>query len=738
MDSNETVQNFFAKITSIVNQIRSLGGVIEEQQIVEKVLRSLPHSHKHIVSAILEAHDLETLTVIDLMASLQTHEDLLNIHEEPELEKVFQTQVTVQHKKNTEKRRNDAGKNTTRPKNFGPQRQNNTNNNDGNYPPCIICKKSNHEPKNCYWRCKNCKIPNHSAEKCWYKPKEEAKVTENDSDQYLFTCSSSKSCDDISTWYIDSGCSNHMVCDESFFTTIDKNWKSVVTLGGGRKEKIEGRGTITVLTPQGETKMIANVQYVPTLTQNLLSVGQLLKKGFKVHFNDNTCEIVEPRGLTVVITAHMNTSNIFVLSLPPAQPKALMTDTDSVAQNSQLWHNRLGHISPSTMSYVIKEQLVDGIPDITISLHNCSSCVEAKSHRLPFPKTATRRASTPLELLHMDLWGPAPVPSLGEKKYYLLIVDDYSRYMWLYHLTNKSKTFEKFQNYKKLMENQLDKKIKAVRTDRGGEFTSNQFNKFCMESGIRRELTAPYSPQQNGIVKRRNRTILEVARSMILHSGSPKSFWGEAITTVVYILNRLPSKSLQKTTPYEVLHGQKPSMSHLKTFGCIAFTHINKGGGDKLESKSQKCILLGYSNESKAYRLLEPNTKKITIARDVIFHENEFYNWASDSTPINSTFRVPVELETSSNPIPCNGDSVEQENEPHDSESETSSPIKTRSITDLYQSTEVVMLAHTPTSHNEALQNKDWREAMVEELKTIEKNGTWLLLPRPPGKKLLA
>lgn len=184
------------------------------------------------------------------------------------------------------------------------------------------------------------------------------------------------------------------------------------------------------------------------------------------------------------------------------------------------------------------------------------------------------RAKSPLELVHASICGDMQEPSLGKKFYFLTFIDDYSRHTWVYFLKQKSEAFSCFNNFKALAEKQSEYPIKILKTDRRGKFTSNEFSDFCAKNGIQRQLISAYTPQQNGIAKRKNRTIMEMTRSMLQTKNIPNSFWGEEVATTIYILNRSPMKAVQNMTPKEAWSGHKPSVAHLRIFGCLAYVHI--------------------------------------------------------------------------------------------------------------------------------------------------------------------
>src|ERR1044071_860365 len=218
--------------------------------------------------------------------------------------------------------------------------------------------------------------------------------------------------------------------------------------------------------------------------------------------------------------------------------------------------------------------MVNGLPKIG-EIEVCEGCVYGKQAKGSFPSGKAWRASEVLGLLHADLCGPMQTESMGGSRYFLLITDDQSRMSWVYFLKAKSEAFENFKKFKTLMGNQSGKKVKALRTDRGGEFLSKEFTEYCEEAGIKRELTAPYTPEQNGVAERKNRTVVEMARSMLKAKGMPNEFWCEAVATAVYVLNISPTRAVEGKTPYEAWKGNKPSIDHLRVFGCIAYSMLN-------------------------------------------------------------------------------------------------------------------------------------------------------------------
>jgi hypothetical protein len=205
--------------------------------------------------------------------------------------------------------------------------------------------------------------------------------------------------------------------------------------------------------------------------------------------------------------------------------------------------------------------------------------------------------------------------------YYVSFIDEFSRKTWIYFLRKKSEVFDRFKEFKALVENQTEKQIKVLRTDNGREFCENEFEEFFKKCGISRQKTTPYTPQQNGVAERMNRTLMEKARCMLSGVGIGQEFWAEAVGTACYLVNRSPSSALGDKTPQEVWTGKEPSLTHLKVFGCDAYVHVPKENRSKLDKKVEKCIFIGYKDGLKGYKLWNPETKKVVYSRDVVFKE---------------------------------------------------------------------------------------------------------------------
>ncbi|KAJ0568794.1 putative RNA-directed DNA polymerase [Helianthus annuus] len=288
----------------------------------------------------------------------------------------------------------------------------------------------------------------------------------------------------------------------------------------------------------------------------------------------------------------------------------------AMAVGSNLWHKRLGHASHSKLS------CFDFI-SLKTNDETCDSCARAKFTRLPFI-TSFIKSKECFELLHCDIWGRYRTPSLTGANYFLTIVDDFSRSVWVYLLKRKSDASNCLISFQKMVKTQFNKNVKRIRCDNGGEFTSNRMVTFYNEEGMLLETTCPHTPQQNGVVERKHRHLLETARALKFEAKLPSTFWGECILTAAYIINKLPSTTINNKTPYEIIYNQKPNYDHMRVFGCLSYYRSTETRGDKFEERGRPGIFLGYPYGTKGYKVFDIKNKKMVVSRDVKFVEDVF------------------------------------------------------------------------------------------------------------------
>jgi hypothetical protein len=271
--------------------------------------------------------------------------------------------------------------------------------------------------------------------------------------------------------------------------------------------------------------------------------------------------------------------------------------------------------------------MVRGLPPLDQVDQVCDACLAGKQRRAPFPEQSRRRATNRIDLVHGDMCGPITPVTPSGNQYFLLLVDDMSRFMWLVLLPSKDQAAAAIKNFQMSVEVETGRKLKTLRTDRGGEFTSVEFGRYCAERGVQRQLTAPYSPQQNGVVERRNQSVVAMARCMLKAKSLPGYFWGEAVTAAVHVLNRSLTRALDGITPYEAWHGERPPVHYLRTVGCIGHVKATRPHLKKLDDRSSLMIFVGYESGSKAWRFFDPSSGRVTVSRDVVFDEAGQWEW---------------------------------------------------------------------------------------------------------------
>jgi len=287
---------------------------------------------------------------------------------------------------------------------------------------------------------------------------------------------------------------------------------------------------------------------------------------------------------------------------------------------SKLWRQRFVHLYYKAL--LDARKMVTGMPEFKVEHEGVyQGCAEGKHTRGPFPSSDSKITDV-LQLVHSDLSGILPVTSLGGCLYYAIFVDDFYRKTWIYFLKKKDEVFTWFCSFKALVENTTMKKIKILRTDNGTEYESNEFEDYCREAGIKRETTTAYTPEQNGVAERKNRSIIEASRAMLHDHSLSKFLWAEAANTAVYVQNRCPHQALDSKTPEEVFTSKKPDVSHFRIFGGLAYFHVPKEKRIKLDAFGKKGTFVGYSETSKAYRIFVPGQREVEISHDVTIDED--------------------------------------------------------------------------------------------------------------------
>lgn len=484
---------------------------------------------------------------------------------------------------------------------------------------CFYCKQPGHLKRNCRQFLKECnKVENSTQSKKEDKSKAKASQAQSVSDGPLAWM---VGYGEPADWYVDSGATRHMTGNRRFFSKLEEAKFASVILADGEKSEVRGvgEGRFHVIDGNGEAVevMLHDVLFVPGLTSGLISVSALSKKGFGVVFNGSGCEIRRPNGEVVAVAGCHG--NMYRLHTPE---KAMASIQPSHTPNClHTWHRRLGHRDPEVVRSIAKDGLADGMKVIDCNVRAvCQCCIKGKLTRKPFPKQCDRGSKAILDVVHMDLSGPMTSTPSGNR-YFLSIVDDYSRMSFTYLLRKKSDAAVKIRDFVAFCKTQVGKTPRVLQSDGGGEFVGNELQRFLRSEGIVCQFSAPYSPQQNGVAERRNRYLKEMTMCLLLEGGLDEKYWGEAVLTSTYVQNRLPSRSIGMS-PFERWYGRKPSFKHFRIFGSDAWVQIPAERRKKMTPKARLLTFVGYSNQHKAYRFLDKTTGRITISRDAKFLED--------------------------------------------------------------------------------------------------------------------
>ncbi|GJR12076.1 putative ribonuclease H-like domain-containing protein [Tanacetum coccineum] len=424
---------------------------------------------------------------------------------------------------------------------------------------------------------------------------------------------------------VDSGCSRHMTGNKAYLDEF-QDFNGGPVAFGGSKGYITGKGKIKTGKLDFE-----DVCFVKELQHfNLFSVSQMCDKKNKVLFTDSECLVLSPEfklpDENQVLLKIPRQNNMYSFNLENIVPSGGLACliAKATTDESNKWHRRLGHVNFKNLNKLVKGNLVRGLPSkIFQNDHTCVACQKGKQHKASCKAKAVSSISQTLQLLHMDLFGPTSVRSLNHKTYCLVITDDFSRFSWVFFLRTKDETSAILKDFIRQIENQLNQKVKTIRSDNGTEFKNKDVIEFCGLKGIKREYSNARTPQQNGVAERKNRTLIEAARTMLADSFLPNTFWAEAVSTACYVLNRVLVTKPHNKTPYELLTGKIPIISYIRPFGCHVtilntIDHLGKFAG-----KSDEGFLVGYSLQSKAFRVYNLETKRVEENMHITFLENK-------------------------------------------------------------------------------------------------------------------
>nr|GEU74082.1 hypothetical protein [Tanacetum cinerariifolium] len=433
---------------------------------------------------------------------------------------------------------------------------------------------------------------------------------------------------EIVLFIIDSGCSKHMTGNLKLLINFMEKFLGTVKFGNDQIAPILGYGDLV----QGAVT-IKRVYYVEGLNHNLFSVGQLCDVDLEVAFRKSTCFICNLKGNDLLTGSHsIDLYSITLQDTNCPNPICLMAKASS--SQAWLWHRRLSYLNFDTINLLSKNDILVGLSKLKfIKDYLCSSCELGKAKRKYFHTKLTPSSKTRLQLLHMDLCGPMRVASINGKIYVLVIVDDYSRYTWTHFLRSKDETPEVLIDFPRLVQRGLQAQVRVVRTDKGLEFLNQTLHAYFAAEGILHQMFVARTPEQNAIAERRNRTLVEAARTMLSVAKVPLFFWVEAITIACFTQNRSLVIPRHEKTPYHIINDRKPSVKFFHIFGSLCYIVRDGENLDKMKEKGDECIFVGFYTQSRAYRVFNKRTRVIMESIHVNF--DELPQMASDHNSSN-------------------------------------------------------------------------------------------------------
>ena len=723
MEEGTSLRDHLDQLNTVLLELRNIDVKVDDEDAALILLVSLPSSYENFVDSFIGGRD--TLTLEDVRSSLHTRD--------------------MRHKATVTSSDSQAaglvasgslGQKGSGKKKFKKPVSKGSKSND----VCNYCKEKGHWKNECPKKKQSEKASGTAVV---------AEVDTTSEEDLALVADAHKHHRDV--WILDTGASYHICPRREWFSTYEQIDGGIISMANESASKVVGIGSIKIRTHDGKFCTLNDVRHAPHMAKNLISLGLLDSKGYKY---TGSCGILNVyKGVNVVLKG-VKRGTLYILQGSTLSGSAAVASSEVHKDDmTKLWHMRLGHMSERGMQILSKNDLLGGhkVKDLSF----CEHCIFGKLHRSKFPKAIHRTKGT-LDYIHSDCWGPSRVDSLGGHRYFVSMIDDYSRMTWVFMMKHKSDSFKNFKQWKALVENQTGKKIKRLRTDNGLEFCSAEFDELCKTEGIARHHTVRYTPQQNGVAERMNQTLLERARCMLSNAGLERRFWAEAVNVACYLINRGPHTGIHLKTPYEMWSGKSADYSNLRVFGCSAYYHVSEG---KLEPRAKKGVFVGYGDGVKGFRIWSPSERRVILSRNVVFDENSMFNPTVKSVVVSENCSVEKQVEQQATEDVSKS---RQEDQHLHSESEQMTanqhslalersrrpnfgkpPIR-------YGFEDMVAYAlqvaeevdpHEPSTYKEAVtstESAQWLAAMGDEMESLQKNQTWELTKRPDqGRKVI-
>lgn len=596
MDASQSVSEYLAHIEDLVDKLKAANHEVSEEATIAKVVSSLPgHFADFRRTWNMFPTSLKSMKL--LIENLKKEEKALRRTQVPSEALIMRT-VT---------KRNRLSKQQIQERKKSTQ--------------CRWCKQAGHWWKECPSRPADKSPSDQKSKKPGPGP---SKQQEQPPVEYAMMAvvvdGTEESTGYDSTWYLDSCASEHMtaargILDE--YQVLDT--PRLVKAGDGKFVYAVGVGSVQVVSRvAGKECLIRlkHVYYIPKLSNNLFSVGSADNMGVKFVFSGGEV-LIYSKNNELIASGEKLSSKIYRLSLQmPIHAKIMRAE-----RTLEEWHNVLGHAGQSQIQQLAKSGCVDGMiitSNPRREEQGCGDCQAGRAIAASHPESSRPRASSLLERLHVDLVGPISPPSYGGNVYFLSIKDEYSAYMFAEFMVSKTQVVDKLIQFVDKVETVTQAKVRIIRSDNGTEFKNQAMSLYLEARSISQEFSAAYTPEQNGEAERNNRTIDDRARSMIQAAGLPLELWAEAVSTAVYVSNRMINKRHPDMTPFELFYGRKPNLAHLVKFGQPVHVIENRRRDSKFSAKTREAFVVGYGKRLNTYRCLIKGTKEIVTTCDVV------------------------------------------------------------------------------------------------------------------------
>jgi hypothetical protein len=650
-----TITDYYQKARILAQTLATIDKPLKDSELVLYVLNGLPMEFDSLVTSVTTRTD--PISMNDLYGHLLTYEQrIATHHSSPDLSlssvnvaqrnsapPTFSTGRGRGYSPNYRGRGRGRGR--------GPPSSGTFNQyNRDSRPLCQICSKPGHTALRCYQR---------------YDHSYQSDITGPTSN---FTSQHAAASDPA--WYHDTGSTHHVTNDFSNLNVRAEEYtgSDQIRVSNGQGLKIHHTGLASLPTAKHKFSL-HSLLHVPKIQKNLISIHKFTHdNNVFVEFHPNFFRVKDLRTRKLLLQGPSKHGLYPWPTTAPinSAPQTFLGERTSLNQ----WHYRLGHPAFRVVRAVLSSS------NLPVSSHKappvCSACQQGKLQKFHFPLNNYVSAN-PLDLLFLDVWGPAPLLSSNNKRYFLCIVDDFSHYSWVFPITCKSDVYNTFTIFRLLVENFFQSKIKSVQTDGGGEFIPVQT--YLSSNGISYRQTCPHTHHQNGSVERKIRHIVDTGLALLSHSSVPLRFWDSSFDTACYLINRLPSSVNKLKSPFELLFHKTPDYKFLKIFGCECWPYLRPYNSNKFSFRSKSCVFLGYSKPHSGYKCLDVISGRIYIARHVVFHEQSFpFNMSTpkvdNSTPTVAGLPSHLNIHTPLNQLNTTDvNSLDHDTSSHDTQS---------------------------------------------------------------------